>query len=286
MQLLSYQIGDQISFGAKTDAGIIDLAPRLPGIDNLRALLEQDRLADVNALLQHTAADLDPETIDYLPTLPNAQKYLCIGVNYGKRNAEYRDQTEQPNYPSLFMRTRESFVGHDQPILRPPESLQLDYEGEIAIVIGKAGRRIPQSKAMEHIAGLTLMNEGSIRDWLRHAKFNVTQGKNFERSGALGPCLVTADEFSSYTDLRLQTRVNNELRQDDTTANLMFPFEYLISYLSTFMRLQPGDVISTGTPIGAGARFDPPQYLTPGDRVEITVPGIGTLSNPIDDEEI
>ncbi len=184
------------------------------------------------------------------------------------------------------MRTRESLTGHNQPLMDPPESDQLDYEGEIVIVIGKEGRRIPEKKAHEYIAGLTIMNEGSLRDFLRHAKFNVTQGKNFEKSGALGPWLVTPDELDPMGELRVMTRVNGEERQNDTTANLMFPFRYLISYLSTFYRLKPGDVIATGTPLGAGARFDPPKYLKEGDVVEVEVPGIGTLRNPVATEQV
>ena len=230
-------------------------------------------------------AEYTLDEITYLPTIPNAQKIICIGVNYGDRNAEYKDNSNAPNYPSVFLRTRESLVGHQESVVRPPESEQLDYEGEIVMVVGKAGRRIPKSEAREHIAGLTIMNEGSVRDWLRHGKFNVTQGKNFERSGALGPWMVTLDEIGNFADLHVTTRVNGEVRQDDGTDNLMFPFEYLIEYLSTFMRLQPGDLISTGTPTGAGARFDPPKYLIPGDIVEVEVPGIGTLRNPVDDEQ-
>jgi 5-carboxymethyl-2-hydroxymuconate isomerase len=182
------------------------------------------------------------------------------------------------------MRVPDSFVGHDQPILRPPESPQLDYEGEIGIIIGKAGRRIPQESVEQHIAGLTVINEGTIRDWLRHAKFNVTQGKNFYHSGAIGPWMVTADEIASYDDLTVETRVNGELRQSDTTANLMFPFRYLVSYLSTFFMLKPGDVIATGTPLGAGARFEPPKYLKPGDVVQVDVPAVGHLRNEVVDE--
>ena len=213
-------------------------------------------------------------------------KIFCIGVNYRDRNAEYRDASEAPTYPSIFMRTPGSLVGHDEPILRPPESLQLDYEGEIVLVIGKAGRRIPQKEAHAHIGALTCGNEGTIRDWLRHGKFNVTQGKNFERSGSVGPVLVTADEFADFTNLRVRTRVNGELRQDDTTANLAFPFAYLIAYISTFAKLVPGDAIFTGTPTGAGARFEPPRYLVPGDVVEVEVDGIGTLRNAVADEVI
>ena len=168
----------------------------------------------------------------------------------------------------------------------PPESNQLDYEGEIVIVIGKDGRRIKESEAHKYVAGLTIMNEGSVRDWLRHAKFNVTQGKNFERSGSIGPWLVTTDELDPMGELSLRTVVNGEERQNDKTSNLMFPFRYLISYLSTFYRLKPGDIIATGTPNGAGARFEPPKYLKHGDVVEVEVPGIGILRNRVETEII
>jgi 5-carboxymethyl-2-hydroxymuconate isomerase len=209
---------------------------------------------------------------------------ICVGVNYAERNEEYGDGSERPKWPSLFMRTAGSLVAHGEAILRPPESTQLDYEGEIAIVIGRAGRRIPRARATEHIAGLTCMNDGTIRDWLRHGKFNVTQGKNFESTGSIGPWLATTDGFDGFGALRVLTRVNGEVRQDDTTERLMFPFDDLIAYISTFMRLEPGDVISTGTPTGAGARLDPPRWLVPGDRLEVEVPGVGTLVNPIEDE--
>jgi 5-carboxymethyl-2-hydroxymuconate isomerase len=224
------------------------------------------------------------EDVRYLPTVPDAEKIICIGINYGNRNAEYKDGAEAPQYPSVFMRTPGSLVGHLEPIWNPPESKQLDYEGEIVLVIGKGGRRIAAADALQHVAGLTLMNEGSVRDWLRHSKFNVTPGKNFERSGSLGPWLVTADEVAPGGELHLMTRINGELRQDDTTASLIFPFGRLIEYLSSFMRLTPGDLIATGTPTGAGARFDPPKYLRNGDTVEVQVPEIGTLRNVVVDE--
>jgi 5-carboxymethyl-2-hydroxymuconate isomerase len=169
---------------------------------------------------------------------------------------------------------------------RPPESVQLDYEGEIVVIIGKEGRRIRREDAHEYIAGLTLMNEGTLRDWVRHAKFNVTQGKNFERSGSIGPWMVTMDEIRDLTDLNIETRVNGELRQCDNTSSMMFPIAFQIEYLSTFARLKPGDVIATGTPNGAGARFDPPKYLVPGDVVEVSSPAIGTLRNEVRDEPL
>jgi len=211
-------------------------------------------------------------------------KILCVGVNYADRNAEYKDSSDQPKYPSLFVRFPDSLVAHEEPIVRPPESKQLDYEGEIALVIGRAGRRINEADAMVHVAGYTICNEGTIRDWLRHGKFNVTPGKNFEHSGALGPWIVTGDELAPGP-MRIITRVNGEVRQDDTTDHMLFSMPALLSYISRFCTLQPGDVVVTGTPTGAGARFDPPKYLVPGDVVEIEVPGIGTLRNPVIDEQ-
>ncbi len=199
-------------------------------------------------------------------------------------NEEYLADSTQPSYPSVFMRTPASLVGHRQPIVRPLDSEQFDYEGEIGIVIGATGRRIPQAQAEDYIAGLTCVQEGSVRDWMRHGKFNVTQGKNFDKSGAIGPWIVTAEEFDNYEQLTVITRVNGQQRQHDTTANLLFSFRYLISYLSTFMTLYPGDIISTGTPTGAGARFDPPKYLLPGDTVEVEVGGVGILANSVVDE--
>jgi len=284
VRFLSYEHHNETAYGAVIDDGVVNLSARLPEYRTLRDVLAADALGRAAEVASSRSPDCDLDDIVYLPPIPNAQKIVCIGVNYRNRDEEYQDGAAPANYPSVFMRTRESLVGHRQPILRPPESEQLDYEGEIVMVIGKAGRRIPMERVRDHVAALTLMNEGSIRDWLRHARFNVTQGKNFESSGSLGPWLVPAREFRRFDDLHLTTRVNGELRQDDSTSNLMFSFEYLISYLSTFMRLQPGDLISTGTPTGAGVRFDPPQFLRAGDVVEVHVPGIGTLSNPVADE--
>lgn len=284
MKLLSFRRGAGSSFGAVVDGGVVDLGARLPAFADLRAALRADGTDVLQRVVDDTPPDLALEDVDFLPTIPNPEKIICIGVNYRDRNAEYKDGSSQPAYPSVFMRARESLVGHLRPIVRPPESDQLDYEGEIALVIGREGRRIREAEAHRYVAGITLMNEGSVRDWLRHAKFNVTQGKNFEHSGALGPWLVTADELDPMSELRLRTSVNGELRQDDTTANLMFPFRYLLSYLSTFFRLKPGDVIATGTPGGAGARLDPPRYLFAGDTIEVSVEAIGSLLNPVIDD--
>jgi 2-keto-4-pentenoate hydratase/2-oxohepta-3-ene-1,7-dioic acid hydratase in catechol pathway len=287
MRLLSFAVGDYTSFGAVSGdgEGIVDLG-RLLGAQHptLGAVLRAGELHRAVSLGATSTPTISLEEIRYLPTVPDPEKIICIGINYGNRNEEYKDGAEAPKYPSVFMRTPGSLVGHLEPILNPPESEQLDYEGEVVLVIGKAGRRIAAADAWQHVAGLSLMNEGSVRDWLRHSKFNVTPGKNFERSGSLGPWLVTADELDADGELNLTTHVNGELRQDDTTANLIFPFARLIEYLSSFMRLTPGDLIATGTPTGAGARFDPPKYLRDGDTVEVHVPELGTLRNVVVDE--
>jgi len=286
MKLLTYQSQGRVSYGAVSGEGVVDLGARLgKEFPTLRDLIAGDALGRAADLAGKVSPDRALSEIRFLPPVPNAEKILCVGVNYGNRNAEYKDGTEQPKYPSLFPRFPGSLVGHRENLLRPPESPQLDYEGEIVLVIGKGGRRIPEESAERHIAGLTIMNEGTIRDWTRHGKFNVTQGKNWDSSGAIGPWLVTADEFKDFGNLRVTTRVNGEVRQDDTTANLLFPFRYLLRYISTWTALKPGDVISTGTPIGSGARFDPPRYLKPGDTVEVEVSGIGTLWNPVADEK-
>jgi len=284
IRAVSFRVGDKTSWGVTTDGeGIVDLGAREGG-SVLERLTSGKAIASLADLADLHSPDVAVGDVILLPPVVCGPKIICIGVNYANRNAEYKDQTPDPEWPSLFTRGQESFTGSGQSLWRPPESPQLDYEGEIVMVIGKAGHRIPQDKAMEHVAGYTLMNEGTIRDWVRHAKFNVTQGKNFPCSGAIGPWLVDAAEVGNHAELALETRVNGELRQQDTTANLMFPFDYLVSYLSIFYTLQPGDMISTGTPNGAGARFDPPRYLAPGDVVEVTCPSIGTLRNTVADD--
>jgi len=275
MKLLSYEIGGKARFGALVGDGVADLGDQYPSLrEALGKPLKPKSVPD------HQLAD-----IAFLPPIPFPEKIICVGVNYGNRNAEYKDGSELPKYPSIFVRFPGSLVGHRREILRPAESPQLDYEGEIALVIGKGGRRIPEAEAESHIAGLTCCNEGTIRDWTKHGKFNVTQGKSWEASGSIGPWMVTADEFRGFDDITVTTRVNGERRQHDTTANLMFPFRKLIAYISTWTALVPGDVIVTGTPVGAGIRFSPPKFLVPGDTVEVEVSGVGTLSNTIADEK-
>jgi 5-carboxymethyl-2-hydroxymuconate isomerase len=283
MKLVSFNHHGRASYGVVVGEGIIDVRPRLPRHHTLLDVLRADAMDEVRETIVDVRPDFRIAEVELLPPVVAPEKILCIGVNYANRNEEYKDQSELPNYPSMFFRTPGSFVGHGQNLIRPPESEQLDYEGEIVLVIGKECHRIAPSQAAEHIAGYTLCNEGTIRDWLRHAKFNVTQGKNFDRSGSIGPWMVTADEIEYGKPMHLTTRVNGEVRQDDTTANLIFDFGYLLSYITTFTTLKPGDMIVSGTPTGAGARFDPPKWLKPGDTIEVMVPEIGTLANGVAD---
>jgi 2-keto-4-pentenoate hydratase/2-oxohepta-3-ene-1,7-dioic acid hydratase in catechol pathway len=251
----------------------------------LREVIADGALAVLADQAAGRSADYAVTDIRYRIPIPSPEKIICVGVNYPDRNAEYKDGQEAPPNPSLFVRFARSFVGHEVPILRPPESPQLDYEGEVTVVIGKGGRRIREANALGHIAALTLANEGTIRDWVRHAKFNVTQGKNFDRSGSMGPWLVPFTDEAQLADIRLETRVNGERRQSDRTGRMIFSFRKIIAYVSTFTTLVPGDIILTGTPTGAGARLDPPVWLKPGDMVEVEAEGIGILRNRVRDEK-
>jgi 2-keto-4-pentenoate hydratase/2-oxohepta-3-ene-1,7-dioic acid hydratase in catechol pathway len=285
-RLTTFTINGAQKYGAVTDAGIVDLSARFgKEYPTLREVIAAGALMKLADDAARRSPDHALDAITWQPPVPSPEKIICIGVNYPDRNAEYKDGQDAPKYPSMFMRTPRSFVGHNAPLVRPRASAQLDYEGELVLVIGKAGRHIKESDALDHIAAVTLCNEGTIRDWVRHAKFNTTQGKNFDASGAIGPFLVTADEFDFARPFEITTRVNGEVRQHDTTANMIFDFAYQLNYISTFATLKPGDVIVTGTPTGAGARFDPPRWLVPGDTVEVEVPGIGLLRNKVEDEK-
>lgn len=284
-RLATFTADGKTRYGAITADGAVDLSA-LHGAEwpTLREVIEAGALGRLAEEAESRAADFGLGDITYEIPVPSPEKIICVGVNYPDRNEEYKDGQAAPGNPSLFPRFARSFVGHGADLVRPPESPQLDYEGEVVIVIGKGGRRIPEASALDHIAALSLCNEGTIRDWVRHAKFNVTQGKNFDRSGSIGPWLVPFTGEAQIADIELVTRVNGEVRQKDRTGRMIFPFRKIINYISTFTTLVPGDVIVTGTPTGAGARFDPPIWLKPGDVIEVEAQGIGTLSNGVADE--
>jgi 2-keto-4-pentenoate hydratase/2-oxohepta-3-ene-1,7-dioic acid hydratase in catechol pathway len=272
-------------FGVVTQAGVIDLTPEYGSrFKGLKEVIEAGALEELIAAAEGRAPAFAEAEVEFLIPIANPEKLVCIGVNFPDRNAEYKDGQAAPGRPSMFIRFARSFTGHGQALIRPPESPQLDYEGEVVIVIGKAGRRIAREDAYQHIAALTLCNEGTIRDWVRHAKFNVTQGKNWDASGSIGPWLVPFRSADQLDDIALITRVNGEVRQQDRTSRMIYDFRYIVNYVSTFTTLVPGDVIVCGTPTGAGARFDPPVWLKPGDVIEVEAEGIGCLSNGVEDE--
>lgn len=284
MKLASYKVRGRESFGAVVGEGIVDLRLRFgPHYETALDLLRDGALDKARTTIEGVRPDYPFREVEWLPPLLAPEKILCIGINYANRNADYGDQ-EIPQYPSMFYRAPSSLVGHQQAIVRPRESEQLDYEGEIALVIGRAGRRIAREQALEHIAGITLCNEGTIRDWIRHGKFNVTQGKNWDATGSIGPWLVTSDEVDLAKPLHLTVKVNGEVSQDDNTGNMIKSFAELIAYISTFMTLKPGDVIVSGTPVKL-KRSETPVWLKPGDTIEVECPEIGVLRNTVMAEE-
>ena len=284
MQIATINAGNEQLYGILRDDGFVALSPDFPQWKTLRNVVEAGALKDLAQAAMGRSITHSPGEFALNIPIPDPEKIICVGVNFPDRNAEYKDGQDAPPNMSLFIRFPRSFTGHGSPLIRPPETPQLDYEGEIAVVIGKGGRRIPQAQAFDHIAAITLCNEGTLRDWVRHAKFNVTQGKNWDRSGAMGPGLVPFTHPAQLDDIRLTTHVNGEPRQDDRTSRMLFPIKRQIEYISTFTTLVPGDIIVTGTPTGAGARFDPPKFLKPGDKIEVSAEGIGTLVNTVEDE--
>ncbi|APW39605.1 5-carboxymethyl-2-hydroxymuconate isomerase [Rhodoferax koreense] len=274
MRFISYLYQDQPGWGLANADSVVPL--HSPTYPTLLSALRAGQLAALGA--QAAAPALAQADIRFLPVIPAPGKIFCVGHNYEEHRIETaRDKTQ---HPLLFMRVPDSQTAHLQPILLPAESSQLDYEGEIAVVIGKAGRRIREQDAWEHVAGYSAYNDGSIRDWQRHT-LQFTAGKNFSGTGAFGPWLVTRDEIADGAELTLETRLNGEVMQHTTTASMIFPIPVLINYISTFTTLEPGDVIVTGTPGGVGAKRNPPVWMKPGDRVEVEVSQVGILANTI-----
>ena len=283
--LISFIYEGSHRFGSLEGERVTDLSADFAGrFANLSAAANAGALDEL--FMAKGEATLALDEVKLLAPLGAPGKIVCVGVNFPDRNAEYKDGQASQLNPSLFVRFPSGFVGHGDDLLRPPESEQLDYEGEIAIVVGRAGRRIAEADAWDHIAAVTLCNEGTIRDWVRHAKFNVTQGKNWDRSAAMGPSLLRFTGPDMLADIELTTRVNGELRQQDRTGRMIFSFTKIINYVSTFTALAPGDILICGTPTGAGARFDPPKWLRPGDTIEIAADGLGSLRNGVRNEEV
>jgi 2-keto-4-pentenoate hydratase/2-oxohepta-3-ene-1,7-dioic acid hydratase in catechol pathway len=278
MRLASYNLRGRPSFGAVAGEGIVDLRSRLSRFSTLIEVFRAQALAEAEAAAAGVRPDVPLAAVELLPPLSAPEKILCIGINYANRGQDY-NVTNNPKYPSMFYRAPNSLVGSEQKLIRPKISEQLDYEGEIAIVIGRECKHVAKEKALEVIAGVTLCNEGTIRDWTRHGQFNVTQGKNFDATGGIGPWIETSADLTK--PLRLVVRKNGAVTQDDTTASMIFSFADIIAYTTSFMTLKAGDIVCTGTPVKNVPKADPPVWLKPGDTIEVECPEIGLLRNSV-----
>ncbi len=277
MKLASFTYKNMESFGVVTDDGVIDLKKRFNNkYKDLKTYLENNGAEKITIDIDKTDYSLDQ--IEFLPVISNPDKIICVGLNYHEHVKEVgRDKSEEP---VIFLRVANSQTGHQNDLLLPYESSMLDYEGEIAVIIGKKGRRIQEKAAMDYVAGYSCYNDGSIRDWqLRNDQW--TPGKNFDGTGSFGPWMVTRGEIKDEDVLIVETRVNGEVMQKSTTEMLIFPIKELIAFISTFTTLHPGDVIVTGTPGGVGMKREPQTFLKDGDTVEIEVSKIGTLVNKV-----
>lgn len=282
MKLASFEYQGRRSYGVVENDRITDVGASLgERFADLRAVLQADGVGAIGETL--SAGGLEGRALDdvqLLPPIENPDKIICVGLNY----ESHRKETGRPEvaHPTLFTRFANTQVGHEAPIHAPRESTSVDYEGELAVIIGKPGRHITESEAMGHVAGYSCYNDVSIRDWQRHTS-QFTPGKNFAATGPFGPWMVTSDEIPDPSTLTLETRLNGERMQHATTDLLIFTIPVLINYISTFTRLEPGDVIVSGTPGGVGFKRDPQVFMKHGDRVEIEISGIGVLANPVID---
>ena len=275
MRLVSFVSAGRTACGVVTGDGVVDLGPRWP---TLRALLAADALAEAKRAAREARPDLPLSGLEFAPVIPDPDKIICVGLNYRDHVAETgRTVTEKP---ALFARFAASQVGHLQPLIKPGVSDEFDYEGELAVVIGRSGRHIPAARALEHVAGYACYNEGSVRDWQRHTG-QYLAGKTFAGTGGFGPWLVTADEIPDPSRLKLETRLNGQVVQRTTTELMITPVPELIAYISTILPLMPGDVIVTGTPGGVGVKRSPPLFMRPGDIAEVEISRVGVLRNPV-----
>lgn len=282
MKIVRFRTKQGLSYGLRVDGGLIDLDSRLPYPDVEAMLNDPEGLSNARRCADGASADVAFDRIEaWYPPVGAPEKILCIGVNY---DTHRRETGRDPSaYPTVFARFAHTLVGHGQPMVRPRASERFDYEGELAVIIGRRGRHISQADALDYVAGYACFNDGSVRDYQRHTS-QFTPGKNFDATGGFGPWLLTADEVPDPQALALQTRVGGEVLQSASTSHMIFDVRTLIAYLSSFCTLAPGDIIATGTPGGVGDKRDPRRYLVPGEQCEVVIDGIGTLSNPIQAE--
>ncbi|MCU1733621.1 MULTISPECIES: fumarylacetoacetate hydrolase family protein [unclassified Pseudomonas] len=286
MKLASYLVNGNEHFGLVREDGIIDLGSRLPGVSTLKALLERG-MACLDNLTLPTSVDYSLSEVSLLPVITNPGAIFCMGMNTHSHCAEvaaFSGHEHLPPKPYIFTRTARSHVGHETPMEKPNNSPLYDFEGEIAIIIGKLGRHISQADALSYIAGYACYNDGSLRDYQCHSPM-FTAGKNFPKSGAFGPWMVTADEITDPAALTLTTRLNGAIVQEMPYADLVYNFPQIISYISEFTELQPGDVIVTGSAAGVGLFRKPQLWMQEGDVCEVEISGVGVLRNPIIDSQ-
>jgi 2-keto-4-pentenoate hydratase/2-oxohepta-3-ene-1,7-dioic acid hydratase in catechol pathway len=280
MRLISFRHAGTARIGAVVDGGIVDLTARTSACwSSLRAAIAGKALGELEAVVKHASTDLRFSDVELLPVIPDPDKILCIGLNYASHVGEVGRQL--PTVPSVFSRLHNTLVAHGGEIVRPRASIDFDFEGELAVVIGERCRHVPRASALSVIAGYTCFLDGSVRDFQRHS---VTAGKNFPATGPLGPWLVTADIIADPQRLELTTRLNGTVVQHDTTDHMIFDVATIIEYLSTVTWLEPGDVIATGTPDGVGLGRKPPLWMKAGDKVEVEISGIGKLDVDVVDE--
>ena len=283
MKLASFIVQGRSSYGVVEGDQIIDLESLKPTLgSDLKQAIGHNRLNELSPARLARLPRIPLADVTFLPVIPNPGKVLCIGINYATHVRE--TGREMPIYPMIFTRFADSQTAHLQPIVRPTASHKLDFEGELAVVIGKTARHVKQADALDYVAGYACYNDGSVRDWQKHT-IQFVPGKNFPNTGGFGPWLVTGDEIGDPQDLELTTRLNGEVMQHTRTSDMIFDVRQLIEYCSTFTELAPGDVIVTGTTGGVGAFREPPVWMKPGDEVEIEIARIGTLRNSIVDEQ-
>jgi len=275
LKYLSFLRPDQqASIGKLENDKVIELLETGGAFTSLKKVLSNDTLDQLEE-----GAIYNPDEITYLPPIPDPDKIICIGLNYSNHIAE-TGRSPDAKYPVIFTRFADTLVAHRQPIVRPTQSDKLDYEGELAVIIGKTARHVSEADAIQYVAGYSCFNDASVRDWQRHAS-HFTPGKNFPASGGFGPYLVSTDEVAELGKQHVRTRLNGEVLQDQALADLIFPVAKLIAYISAFTTLRPGDVIATGTPGGVGYARTPPLWMKPGDEVSVSIDQIGTLVNPV-----
>lgn len=279
MKVVSFVRNGKSSYGVVVGDGIVDIGAKLGAkYPDLVAVLKAGALAEVEAAAKGAAADLPYKGTTLLPVIPNPGKIVCVGVNYDEHRREMG--REPPGHPTIFVRFPESQVAHDQPLLKPAESDKLDYEAELAVIIGKTGYKVSEDDAFSIVAGYSCYNDGSVRDWQTHTG-QFTPGKNFNATGGFGPWMVTADEIPDAQALAIQSRLNGQVMQSSNTELMTFNIRKIIKYVTTFTPLQPGDVIATGTPGGVGTKRNPPVYMKDGDIIEIEIEKVGLLRNPV-----